>query len=51
MSRVEFIAAAVLFALMIVFKVPGALGGAEKAAHKLHSTVESAFKHALAHAA
>jgi hypothetical protein len=36
---------------MIVFKVPGALGGAEKAAHKLQSTVESAFKHALAHAA
>ena len=40
-----------LAALMIVFKVPGALGGAEKAAHKLQSTVESAFKHALAHAA
>ena len=40
-----------LAALLIVFKVPGALGGAEKAAHKLQSTVEGAFKHALAHAA
>jgi hypothetical protein len=39
-----------LAALLIVFKVPGALGGAEKAAHKLQSTVESAFKHGLAHA-
>jgi len=33
-----------LAALLIVFKVPGALGGAEKAAHKLQSTVEGAFK-------
>jgi hypothetical protein len=39
-----------LAALLIAFKVPGALGGAEKAAHKLQSTVESAFKHGLAHA-
>jgi hypothetical protein len=39
-----------LAALLIVFKVPGALGGAEKVAHKLQSTVESAFKHGLAHA-
>lgn len=40
-----------LAALLIVFKVPGALGGAEKAAHKLESTFHSAFKfavHALA---
>ena len=34
-----------LASLLIVFKVPGALGGAEKAAHKLQSSVESAFKH------
>ena len=33
-----------LAALLIVFKVPGAIGGAEKAAHKLQSTVEGAFK-------
>ena len=42
-----------LAALLIVFKVPGALGGAEKAAHKLESTLHSAFKfavHALAKA-
>jgi hypothetical protein len=31
--------------LLIVFKVPGALGGAEKAAHKLESTVSSALHH------
>lgn len=36
-----------LASLLIVFKVPGALGGAEKAAHKLESTVHSAFKVAL----
>jgi hypothetical protein len=42
-----------LASLLIVFKVPGAIGGAEKAAHKLQSTVEGAFKavgHAMAHA-
>lgn len=38
-----------LASLFLVFKVPGALGGAEKAAHKLQSTVDSAFKH-LEHA-
>ena len=36
-----------LAALLIVFKVPGALGSAEKAAHRLESTVHSAFKVAL----
>jgi hypothetical protein len=42
-----------LASLLIVFKMPGAIGGAEKAAHKLQSTVEGAFKavgHAMAHA-
>lgn len=34
-----------LAALVIVFKVPGALGGAEKAAHKLESTISMAFRH------
>lgn len=34
-----------LASLLIVLKVPGALGGAEKAAHKLQSSVESAFHH------
>lgn len=37
-----------LFALATLFlllKVPGALGGAEKAAHKMQSTVETAFHH------
>lgn len=34
-----------LASLFLVFKVPGALGGAEKAAHKMQSTVESAFHH------
>jgi hypothetical protein len=34
-----------LASLLIVFKVPGALGGSEKAAHKLQSTVDTAFKH------
>jgi len=33
-----------LASLLIVFKVPGALGGSEKAAHKVQSTVHSAFK-------
>jgi len=30
---------------LIVFKVPGALGGAEKASHKLESIVHTAFTH------
>lgn len=34
-----------LATLLIVFKVPGALGGAEKAAHKLESTIATAFHH------
>ena len=34
-----------LASMVIAFKVPGALGGAEKAAHKLQSTVDSAFHH------
>ena len=34
-----------LASLLIVFKIPGAIGGAEKAAHKLESTVFTAFKH------
>jgi hypothetical protein len=38
-----------LAALLIVFKVPGALGGTEKVAHKLQSTVHEAFTH-LEHA-
>ena len=38
-----------LAALLIVLKVPGALGGAEKAAHKLQSSVDTAFHH-LEHA-
>jgi len=42
-----------LAALVVVFKVPGAMGGAEKAAHKLESAVKTGFKaveHAVAHA-
>lgn len=38
-----------LASLLIAFKVPGALGGSEKMAHKLESTVHEAFKH-IAHA-
>lgn len=38
-----------LASLLIVFKVPGALGGSEKAAHKLQSVVHSSFTH-LGHA-
>jgi len=34
-----------LASLLIVFKVPGALGGAEKTAHKLQTTVLHAFTH------
>lgn len=34
-----------LASLLIVFKVPGALGGAEKAAHKLQSSVDGALRH------
>jgi hypothetical protein len=37
-----------LATLLIVFKVPGAFGVSEKAAHKLESTVHSSFTH-LAH--
>ncbi len=42
-----------LAALAVVFKVPGAMGGAEKAAHKLESAVRVGFRaveHAVAHA-
>jgi len=39
-----------LASLLIVFKIPGAIGGAEKAAHRLESTVHGAFKQ-LVHAA
>jgi hypothetical protein len=42
-----------LAALLVVFKVPGAMGGAEKAAHKLESAFKTGFKaveHAVAHA-
>jgi len=38
-----------LAALLVVFKVPGAMGGAEKVAHKLDLTLKSGF-HALEHA-
>lgn len=38
-----------LASLLIVFKVPGAMGGAEKSAHKLESVVRSTFVH-LGHA-
>ncbi|TMD36792.1 MAG: hypothetical protein E6I95_02060 [Chloroflexi bacterium] len=38
-----------LAALLVVFKVPGAMGGAEKVAHKLESTFKTGF-HALEHA-
>jgi hypothetical protein len=34
-----------LASLLIVFKVPGALGGSEKAAHKLQSTMHTAVTH------
>jgi hypothetical protein len=34
-----------LASLLLVFKVPGALGGSEKMAHKLQTTVQEAFKH------
>jgi hypothetical protein len=34
-----------LASLLIVFKVPGAMGGAEKAAHKLQHTLLDGFKH------
>jgi hypothetical protein len=42
-----------LAALIVAFKVPGAMGGAEKAAHKLEAAVKTGFKaaeHAVAHA-
>jgi len=38
-----------LVSLLVVFKVPGAMGGAEKAAHRLETVVRSSF-HALEHA-
>jgi len=41
-----------LASLLVVFKVPGAMGGAEKAAHKLESAFKTGFKaveHAVAH--
>lgn len=38
-----------LASLLIVFKVPGAMGGSEKTAHKLQSILHSSFTH-LAHA-
>ena len=34
-----------LASLLVVFKVPGAMGGAEKAAHKLESMVHSSLTH------
>ena len=34
-----------LASLLIVFKVPGAMGGSQKAAHKLEATVSTAFHH------
>jgi hypothetical protein len=34
-----------LASLLIVFKVPGAMGGAEKAAHKVQHTLLDGFKH------
>jgi hypothetical protein len=34
-----------LASLLVVFKVPGAMGGTEKAAHKLESIVHSSFTH------
>lgn len=42
-----------LATLLVLFKVPGALGGSEKVAHKLESTVKAGFhmaEHAIAHA-
>ena len=42
-----------LATLLVLFKVPGAMGGSEKVAHKLEATVKAAFKvaeHAIAHA-
>jgi hypothetical protein len=38
-----------LASLLVVFKVPGAMGGAEKVAHKLESALKSGFK-AVEHA-
>ncbi len=38
-----------LASLLIAFKVPGAMGGSEKAAHKLESTLHTAF-HQVVHA-
>lgn len=38
-----------LASLLIVFKIPGAMGGSEKVAHQLHSTLKTSLHH-LAHA-
>jgi hypothetical protein len=34
-----------LASLLVVFKVPGAMGSAEKIAHKLESTIHTGFTH------
>jgi len=42
-----------LATLLVLFKVPGAMGGSEKVAHKLEATVKAGFRmaeHAIAHA-
>ena len=42
-----------LATLLVLFKVPGAMGGSEKVAHKLEATVKAGFhmaEHAIAHA-
>jgi len=42
-----------LATLLVLFKVPGAMGGSEKVAHKLEATVKAGFQmaeHAIAHA-
>jgi len=42
-----------LAALLVVFKVPGAIGGSEKVAHKLETAVKAGFRvveHAVVHA-
>jgi hypothetical protein len=42
-----------LATLLVLFKVPGVMGGSEKVAHKLEATVKAGFKmaeHVVAHA-
>jgi hypothetical protein len=42
-----------LATLLVLFKVPGAMGGSEKVAHKLEATLKAGFhmaEHAIAHA-